>query len=92
MRVPNLAEESPRHWQTPGRGEIVCHCEMVTRAELEAALDGPLPAGDLGGLKRRTRCMLGRCQGFHCTRRVLEIATPRIGGLAALAEDPEARR
>jgi hypothetical protein len=36
--------------------------------------------------------MLGRCQGFHCTRRVLEIATPRIGGLAALAEDPEARR
>jgi glycerol-3-phosphate dehydrogenase len=92
VRVPNLAEESPRPWQTPGRGEIVCHCEMVTRAELEAALDGPLPAGDLGGLKRRTRCMLGRCQGFHCTRRVLEIATPRIGGPAALAADPEARR
>jgi glycerol-3-phosphate dehydrogenase len=86
VRVPNLAEENPRPWQSPGRGEIVCHCEMVTRVELEAALDGPLPAGDLGGLKRRTRCMLGRCQGFHCTRRVLEIAAPRLAGFAAAPE------
>jgi glycerol-3-phosphate dehydrogenase len=89
VRVPNLAEECPRPWQMPGRGEIVCHCEMVTRAELEAALAGPLPAGDLGGLKRRTRCMLGRCQGFHCTRRILEIAAPRVADLGAA---PETRR
>lgn len=62
--VPNLAEERPRPWQTGG--EILCHCERVTRAEIEAALAGPLPAGDLGGLKRRTRAMMGRCQGFNC--------------------------
>ena len=47
-------------------GEIVCHCEWVTRGEIEAACKGPLPAGDLGGLKRRTRAMMGRCQGFYC--------------------------
>ena len=58
---------------------------MVTRAEIVAALEGPLPAGDLGGLKRRTRCMMGRCQGFYCTRRVLEIASPHLPGLAEAA-------
>ncbi len=72
-RVPNLAEAYPRPWQST-RSEIVCHCEMVTRDELEAAFAQPLPASSLGGLKRRTRCMMGRCQGFYCTRRVVEIA------------------
>ena len=80
-RVPSLAEHLPRPWMQPGRDEIVCHCEGVTRAEIAAALEGPLPAGDLGGLKRRTRCMLGRCQGFHCARRVMEIAAPSLPGL-----------
>jgi glycerol-3-phosphate dehydrogenase len=79
--VPNLTESLPRPWATEDRGEIVCHCEMVTRREIEDALLGPLPAGSLGGLKRRTRCMMGRCQGFYCTRRVMEIAGPRIPGL-----------
>lgn len=65
-RVPNLADHLPRDWQTAGYGEIVCHCEMVTRREIEHALSGPLPAGDFGGLKRRTRCGMGRCQGFYC--------------------------
>ncbi len=79
--VPNLAEDLPRPWSQPARSEIVCHCELVTRAEIEAALSGPLPAATLGGLKRRTRCMMGRCQGFYCTRRVMEIAAGRIPGL-----------
>lgn len=62
--VPNLAEHLIRPYRRGG--EIVCHCEWVTRGEIEAALQGPLPAGDLGGLKRRTRAMMGRCQGFNC--------------------------
>lgn len=63
LRVPNLTEGLPRPWMEPGRTDIVCHCEMVTKAEIDAALSGPLPAASLGGLKRRTRCMMGRCQG-----------------------------
>ena len=66
--VPNLAEDRPRPYMQGG--EIVCHCEWVTRGEIEAALGGPLPAGDLGGLKRRTRAMMGRCQGFNCSAHV----------------------
>jgi len=77
--VPNLAEHAPRACARPGYGEIVCHCELATRAEIEAALEGPLPAGDLGGLKRRTRAMMGRCQGFYCSAHVAAIAGDRLG-------------
>ena len=66
--VPNLTEELARPYMSGG--EIVCHCEWVTRAEIAAALQGPLPAGDLSGLKRRTRAMMGRCQGFNCSAHV----------------------
>lgn len=77
-RVPNLAENRPRPYQQGGSGEIVCHCEAATRGEIEAALAGPLPATDFGGLKRRTRCTMGRCQGFYCSWRVAQIAAGRI--------------
>jgi glycerol-3-phosphate dehydrogenase len=76
--VPNLAEERPRRYLTEAGGDIVCHCELVTRSEIEAALDGALPAGDLGGLKRRTRCMMGRCQGFYCSAEVMALAQDRF--------------
>lgn len=69
-RVPNLAEHGMRDWELPGYGEIVCHCEKVTLREIQAALSGPLPARDLGGLKRRTRATMGACQGFYCAGRV----------------------
>ncbi len=66
--VANLAEHSIRPYMRGG--EIICHCEWVTRGEIEAACSGPLPAGDLGGLKRRTRATMGRCQGFYCAAHV----------------------
>lgn len=76
--VPNLAETRPRPYQVGGSGEIVCHCEWVTRGEIEAALEGPLPATDLSGLKRRTRCLMGRCQGFYCSWRIAQITAGRL--------------
>jgi len=66
--VPNLAEHLIRPYMKGG--EILCHCEWVTRSEIEAAAQDPLPATELGGLKRRTRAMLGRCQGFYCAAHV----------------------
>lgn len=77
-RMPNLAEHLKRDWQKPDHGDIVCHCELVTRREIEAALDGPLPAGDVGGLKRRTRAGMGRCQGFYCQARVAALSEGRL--------------
>jgi glycerol-3-phosphate dehydrogenase len=83
--MPNLAEHLPRDWQTPGYGEIVCHCEMVTRREIETALNGPFPPGDLGGLKRRTRCAMGRCQGSNCMGRIEELTRGRLSCDIAVA-------
>jgi len=76
--MPNLADHLPRDWQQTGYDEIVCHCEMVTRREIEAAFASPLPPGDPGGLKRRTRCAMGRCQGFNCVGRLSELTAGRL--------------
>ncbi|MBS4073926.1 FAD-dependent oxidoreductase [Ameyamaea chiangmaiensis] len=86
--VPNLTQALPRSASRPGRSPIVCHCEAVTQSDIAAALDDPLvPAGSIGGLRRRTRCMMGRCQGFYCTRRVVELACGRLPGLEAASHD-----
>ena len=77
-RPPVLSEHEDRDWQTPGYGEIVCHCELVTRREIEAALDAPVPARSLAGIRRRTRCGLGRCQGFNCAGRLAELTDGRL--------------
>ncbi len=72
-KVPNLAEHLSRDYEKSGYGEIVCHCEMVTQREIEAALTNKAPAGSLDGLKRRTRVSMGRCQGFYCSARLAEL-------------------
>lgn len=69
--VPNLAEHRPRPYEQGG--EILCHCERVTRSEIAAALAGPLPARSMAGLKRRTRATMGRCQGFYCSAHVAAL-------------------
>ena len=48
------------------------------RREIEAALSGPLPARDLGGLKRRTRAGMGRCQGFYCGAEIAALTAGRL--------------
>lgn len=50
----------------PAYGRVVCHCERVTAGELRDAVDSPVPATDLDGLRRRTRASTGRCQQFFC--------------------------
>jgi glycerol-3-phosphate dehydrogenase len=72
-RLPNLGEAFPRPYQDgdliaadPEYGRIVCFCERVSAGELRDALRSPLPPADLAGLRRRTRVMNGRCQGFFC--------------------------
>ena len=76
--MPNISVDGPRDWQSPGHGGVVCHCELVTRREIEAALTGPLAAGSLAGLKRRTRVTMGRCQGFYCSAGLAQITEGRL--------------
>lgn len=59
--------------QNPLYGKIVCRCENVTEGEIVDAINRPLGARDMDGVKRRTRAGMGRCQGGFCTPRVMEI-------------------
>jgi len=71
--LDRLSDYHARDWQEPDNGGIVCHCELVTRREIEAVMNGPIPPASLQGLKRRTRACMGRCQGFYCTAELAKI-------------------
>jgi glycerol-3-phosphate dehydrogenase len=73
LRMPNIGEYGSRPYQDaeligrhPDYGRIVCFCERVTRGEIDAALRSSIPPVDVDGLRRRTRALMGRCQGFYC--------------------------
>ena len=71
IRRTPLGEADERPYQRGGH--IVCHCERVTAEEIVTACSGPLPAVDIDGLRRRTRAVAGRCQGFWCLAAVTEL-------------------
>ncbi len=57
----------------PDYGEIVCRCETVTRSEIVQAINNPLGAVTLTGIKNRTRACMGRCQGGYCETRITAL-------------------
>ncbi len=75
IRMPNIGEFGARPYQDGGR--IICFCERVTREEIDTALRSPIPPADPDGLRRRTRALMGRCQGFFCGA---EVAAAMEGG------------
>lgn len=88
LRMPNIGEATCRPYRAPEAiaadpeyGRIVCFCERVSAGEIGDALDSPIPPRDLDGLRRRTRVLTGRCQGFFCAAEVSKRLTQRPGGL-----------
>jgi glycerol-3-phosphate dehydrogenase len=87
--MPYIGEAGLRPYQDarriaadPEYGRIVCHCERVTRGEIRDALSSTVLPADAGGLRRRTRAMNGRCQGFYCAAAVSAI----MAGSAATSQ------
>ncbi len=94
LRMPNIGEFGTRPYQEgeliardPDYGRIVCFCERVTRGEIDAALASPIPPVDPDGLRRRTRALMGRCQGFFCGAEVAAAL-----GKSAAEPAPDAKR
>lgn len=58
---------------------IICRCENVTEAEIIDALNRGLTIDHIDGIKRRTRCTMGACQGNFCTPRVTKIIARELG-------------
>ncbi len=82
--MPNIGEaflrpyqDAPRIAADPAYGRIVCFCERVTAGEIRDTFTSPIPPGGLEGLRRRTRVMNGRCQGFFCGAEVTALLERR---------------
>jgi glycerol-3-phosphate dehydrogenase len=68
-RVPRLRTSADPIALTdadPLYGQVVCVCEHVTAAEVNAALAGPVAATSVDGVRKRTGAAYGRCQGALC--------------------------
>ena len=66
-----LSETKKLIKKDPSYGDIVCRCEMVSRREIEEAIERG--ATTLDGIKFRTRAGAGRCHGGFCTAKIMKI-------------------
>lgn len=73
FRCKTSEEQAQLIRQNPDYGEIICRCETITKAEVLAAIRGPLGAKTVTGVKYRCRAMMGRCQGGYCQTRITEL-------------------
>jgi glycerol-3-phosphate dehydrogenase len=62
--------------RNPEFGEIVCRCELVTKAEVKEAIRRG--ARTLDGIKFRTRTQMGRCHGSFCTMKIMSIMAEEL--------------
>ncbi len=77
-------ERQPLHASTD---QIVCECELVTRGDIEFALDKSVTGTELDDLRRDLRMGMGPCQAGFCAYRTYAISSehssspPSLNGL-----------
>ena len=86
VKMPYIGDANPRPYQNaaliaanPDYGKIICHCEKVTLGEIKAAIHSPIPPRTVDALRRRTRALQGRCQGFNCQATLVDILARETG-------------
>ena len=84
IKMPTIGEAFQRPYQNAeliaensDYGRIICHCERVSLGELHDAMNSVIPASTLDALRRRTRAIQGRCQGFNCHAALLRQLTAK---------------
>jgi glycerol-3-phosphate dehydrogenase len=70
-----------------GDADLLCECELVTRAMADAYLDRHWPC-TIDDLRRGTRVGMGPCQGAFCTFRVAGLVAERLDAQAAATGFP----
>ena len=73
---PNTLDREQRNFliqEKPEYGNIICRCEMISEGEIIDAIQRPLGARSLDGIKRRTRAGMGRCQTGFCSPKTMEV-------------------
>ena len=77
IRNLTLSERTALVRENPDYGEILCHCEDVSKAEIREAIRRGAVSVD--GVKRRAGAGMGRCQGSRCERAVMELLAEELG-------------
>ncbi len=77
--VDNRERYPPWYNRTEGEGIIVCSHENVFEETIRESLRSPLRIHTLDSVKRRTRALMGICQGLDCQERVAEIVREETG-------------
>ncbi len=75
--MAGLMAQRPAQVRAIAPETVVCRCEDVTRAEIDAAVDAG--ATQIDQLKHFTRCGMGPCQGRSCADTVQELMAARLG-------------
>ena len=70
-----------------GDADLLCECELVTRAMVDAYLDRHWPCS-LDDVRRGTRVGMGPCQGAFCTFRVAGLVAERLDAHTATTGSP----
>ncbi len=80
-RVSELPEEEREALikKNPDYGIVICRCEQVSRGEIIDAINSPVPAATIDGIKRRVRAGMGRCQGGFCSPLITRIIAEQTG-------------
>lgn len=66
-----VADPGPFSARLPDADTIICRCEDVVLADLQAAL---ARCDEVGSVKLATRCGMGACQGRNCEHSLLSLA------------------
>ena len=82
--IPMLEGEPLEKWaalaeEDRAYGNVICRCRHVTEAQVVAAINRPLGARSLDGVKRRVTAGMGRCQGGFCSPKIMEILERETG-------------
>ena len=79
MSELSIDEKNELISKNPSYGKMICKCEFVTEGEIIDSIKRPLGAKTLDGIKRRTRAMMGGCQGSGCMLPISIILSKELG-------------
>ena len=75
----NIEEKNKIIKENSSYGKMVCKCELITEGEIIDSIKRPLGATTVDGVKRRTRAMMGGCQGIGCMLTIANILSRELG-------------
>lgn len=80
VRFNKLSDEEKNELikKNPLYGRVICRCETVTEGEIMDCINDVIPPASIDGVKRRTNCGMGRCQGGFCSEKIAMILMDKL--------------